>query len=107
MHLFEWFSGGEGQRVTIVRALINNPSIIIADEPTVHLDTRLSREFKGIRGVSFVKERLWGYYYDGIVGANCTLIVSDDSQLSVGRDIIGEGVSRTRLLFEGDTSPPF
>jgi putative ABC transport system ATP-binding protein len=41
----EWLSGGEAQRVTIARALINNPSIIIADEPTAHLDTKLSREF--------------------------------------------------------------
>ena len=41
----EWLSGGEAQRVTIARALINNPSIIIADEPTAHLDTKLSKEF--------------------------------------------------------------
>ena len=41
----EWLSGGEAQRVTIARALINNPQIIIADEPTAHLDTKLSKEF--------------------------------------------------------------
>jgi putative ABC transport system ATP-binding protein len=41
----EWLSGGEAQRVTIARALINDPSIIVADEPTAHLDTKLSREF--------------------------------------------------------------
>ena len=41
----EWLSGGEAQRVTIARALINDPQIIIADEPTAHLDTRLSNEF--------------------------------------------------------------
>ncbi|MGZ3495053.1 MAG: ABC transporter ATP-binding protein [Thermodesulfobacteriota bacterium] len=46
----EWLSGGETQRVTIVRALINNPSVIIADEPTAHLDTKLSREFMEIVG---------------------------------------------------------
>ena len=46
----EWLSGGETQRVTIVRALINNPSIIIADEPTAHLDTKLSQEFMEIVG---------------------------------------------------------
>jgi putative ABC transport system ATP-binding protein len=44
----EWLSGGEAQRVTIVRALINNPSVVIADEPTAHLDTKLSREFMEI-----------------------------------------------------------
>jgi putative ABC transport system ATP-binding protein len=41
-------SGGELQRVAIARALINNQPIILADEPTAHLDSRLSMEFMSI-----------------------------------------------------------
>jgi putative ABC transport system ATP-binding protein len=44
----EWLSGGEAQRAAIARALINDPEVIIADEPTAHLDTTLSKEFMEI-----------------------------------------------------------
>ncbi len=41
-------SGGEQQRIAIARALINNPGVILADEPTAHLDSKLSEEFLSI-----------------------------------------------------------
>lgn len=41
-------SGGEKQRVAVARALINNPSILLADEPTGNLDSKTSREILGL-----------------------------------------------------------
>ncbi len=44
----EHLSGGEQQRAAIARALVNGPSIIIADEPTAHLDSELAQRLLDI-----------------------------------------------------------
>jgi ABC-type lipoprotein release transport system permease subunit len=68
--------------------------------PAGYIDT-----LKKITGVSQVKGRLWGYYYDASTGANYTVVASGDPPMEPGTIAVGRGVSRTLHASEGDLIP--
>ena len=84
----EWLSGGEAQRIAIARALINNPAIIVADEPTAHLDTALSKEFMEIMR-QFKKE-------------GKTIVIASHDPIAYDSDVIDRIVE----MRDGMTVPP-
>jgi putative ABC transport system ATP-binding protein len=70
----EWLSGGEQQRVAICRALINDPEVLIADEPTANLDTKLAGEFLGI--------------LERMAAAGRTIILTSHDPMVVDSDVV-------------------
>ena len=84
----EWLSGGESQRVAIARALINNPSVIIADEPTAHLDTGLSREFMEI--------------VEGFKAEKKTILIASHDPLVCNADIIDRVINLRDGKIDGE-----
>jgi putative ABC transport system ATP-binding protein len=87
----EWLSGGEAQRVTIARAMINTPSVIIADEPTAHLDTKLSEELMGIMG-KLKKDRR-------------TILIASHDPLVYESDIVDRVIHMRDGRIDGDGRP--
>ncbi|MCU0578405.1 MAG: FtsX-like permease family protein [Desulfobacterota bacterium] len=59
-------------------------------------------KIKKIRGVQAARGRLWGYYYDPVVGANYTLLVPESREVAPGTMAVGEGLARLRLSAVGD-----
>lgn len=70
-------SGGQKQRVAIARALVNNPAVILADEPTGNLDSHSEKEIMGIfkdlnrEGVTIIMVT-----HEPEIAANCRRVVT-------------------------------
>ncbi|NTV49714.1 MAG: FtsX-like permease family protein [Geobacteraceae bacterium] len=62
-------------------------------------------EIAAIRGVTAVRPRLWGYYYDALNGANYTVMAGDDTTAISEKATIGAGVAKVRNLAVGDLLP--
>ena len=84
----EWLSGGEAQRVVMARALMNNPPVIIADEPTAHLDSKLSLEFMEI--ISRLKNE------------GKTAIIASHDPLVYGAPMVDRVIAVRDGMIEGD-----
>src|SRR4030043_2257417 len=76
-------------------AIKKEASIILKDAPDMVIQKtaagrheliplRYVERIKEIKGVSAVRGRFWGYYYDPVVGANYTLMVTEEDQVGKG-----------------------
>lgn len=92
-HLSNQLSGGQMQRVAIARALVNNPALILADEPTGNLDSKtgevvlntfqnLNKE-GGHTIILITHERYVAEHANRIIEIKDGLIISDSSNINI------------------------
>lgn len=94
-------------------AMKREASLILKDAPEIIVQ-RISQgrydpipikyldKIRKIRGVISAEPRLWGYYYDPVVGANYTIMVPRNGAPARDKIAIGNGISRSRMVYRGD-----
>lgn len=85
-------SGGQQQRVSIARALVGDPSVILADEPTGALDSRTGRE---------VLEFLQKLHFDG----NTIVLITHDNSIAVKAERIIR-LQDGKVVYDGPSNVP-
>jgi ABC-type lipoprotein release transport system permease subunit len=102
-----------GSAMFLTQAMKREASLILKDAPEIVVQRLLGGRYdpipvdyvekiRTIRGVISAGPRLWGYYYDPVVGANYTLMVPRQGAPPPEKIIIGSGVSRSRMVYRGD-----
>lgn len=76
-HMPSMLSGGERQRVAIARALMNDPEIMLIDEPTAHLDTERGRQV-----VELVRSHIRGR------DMTCVMVTHDERMVAEADEIL-------------------
>ena len=99
-------SGGQQQRVALARALINQPAVLLADEPTGNLDTRTSHEImeiirklnreQGVTVIVVTHEADIGAYADRMIVMRDGKILSDARQVAVVTPVQPSATSMAR-----------
>jgi cell division protein FtsX len=99
-----------GSAMFLTEALKREASLVLKDAPEMVVQRLLQGRYdpipisylekiRKIRGVISAEPRLWGYIYDAAVGANYTLMVPRDIALAPERIMIGNGISRSRMIY--------
>jgi ABC-type lipoprotein release transport system permease subunit len=102
-----------GSTMFFTQAIKREASLILKDAPEMVVQRLLQGRYdpisidylekiRKIRGVTSAEARLWGYLYDPVVGANYTLMVPRNITLPREKIIIGNGISRSRMIFRQD-----
>ena len=91
-HYPHQLSGGQQQRVAIARALVNNPDILLADEPTGALDSHTGREVLGM---------LQQMHDEG----HTVVLITHDNSIAVQADRIIR-LEDGRVVYDGDSHAP-
>ncbi len=102
-----------GSALFFTEAMKREASLILKDAPEMvvqrlmggrydPIPTAYAEKIRTIRGVIAADARLWGYYFDSSLGANYTLLAPRNTPPSRRQIIIGNGISKSRMVSRGD-----